>query len=224
MANFKDSPLFSTHDDYYTPLKAWKQIQPFINKRFSNPKIFESFLLNSNEQSKRHLEKLGYEVIGNKTIDFLNKDTWTEDMKNKNYDFILSNPPFQRIKSNKERKDNLKYKCIKNLMDNEKPFIILMNSTNMFSKWWAELVDNKDIKFIFPTEKIQYDKYEKGGKIKMEKQNEYLKRIKKEKGYRYKKDLSQEELEEMEKLPKASSCSFNSIYVCYKMLDKNEWI
>lgn len=190
MANFKDSPKFTTHNDYYTPKLAWEQIKPFLEvKNFGA--IFECFLLNSNEQSKTYLEELGYNVIGNKNVDFLDETTWDETMIKKDYDCIISNPPFERIKSYKERKSNLKYKCIKKLLDNDKPFIILMNSTNMFQKWFMELVEGKDIKFIFPSKKIEYDKYKEGGLIKEK---------------------------------SSGSCSFNSIYVCYKVLDKNEWI
>ena len=174
MANFKDSPIFSVHDDYYTPKSAWKQVLPFINKT-GFKKVFECFMLNSNEQSKKHLEELGFNVIGNKTVDFLDNATWTEDMKNKNYDLIISNPPFERIKSFKKRKENLKYRCLEKLIKNDKPFIILMNSTNMFQKWFKELVENKDIKFIFPAKKINYDKYEKGGVNKILTKDQYLK-------------------------------------------------
>ena len=184
MSNFKDSPHFSTHNDYYTPKKAWRQIQEFVPK---DKTVFESFMLNSNEQSKKYLEELGYKVIGNKNVDFLDESTWTGE----DYDIIISNPPFERVKSYKNRKDNLKYKCIKKLFDLDKPFIILLNSTNMFQKWFMELSEGKDIKFIFPSSKINYDKYKEGGE---------------------------------EKIEGGKGASFNSIYVCYKILDKNEWI
>ena len=189
MANFKASPIFATHNDYYTPKSAWENIKPFIDIRGYN-KIFEAFLLNSNEQSKRNLIEMGYDVIGDKTIDFLNEDTWTTDMLNKDYDFVCSNPPFERIKYH-TRHSNLKYKCIKKLLELDKPFIIIMNATNMFQRWFEELVSGKDIKFIFPSVPIQYDKYKEGG---------------------------------LEKEETNGSCSFKSIYVCYKVLDKNEWI
>jgi hypothetical protein len=193
MSNFKDSPKFSTHNDYYTPKSAWEQIKHFLEVR-GHKRIFEPFLLNSNEQSKHYLEELGFSVIGNKNVDFLDETTWDLEMERKYYDCIVSNPPFERIKSFKDRKDNLKYKCIKKLIDNDKPFIILMNSTNMFQKWFMELVEGETggwIKFIFPSKKIQYDKYKEGGE---------------------------------EKEDTGKQCSFNSIYVCYKLLDKNEWI
>lgn len=216
MSNFKDSPKFSTHDDYYTPKSAWEQIKPFIEKR-GFKKVFEPFLLNSNEQSKKHLEELEFKVIGNKTVDFLNEDTWTEEMKNKNYDCIISNPPFQRIKSYKQRKDNLKYKCIKKLIDLDKPFIIIMNSLNIYQKWFMELVKNKDFQMVFPSEKIQFTKYEKGGINKIPTKKEYLKYLNKKI-----KELTEEEEEKYETLD--SSCSFNCVYLTYKILDKNEWV
>ena len=223
MANFKDSPIFSIHDDYYTPFTAWKQIKPFLIKKGFKV-INEPFLLNSNEQSKRHLEALGFKVLGNKKVDFFNKDTYEEDQKNLNYCCSVSNPPFSKVKSFKERENNLKYKCIKGLMETKKPFIFLLNSTNIFSKWFKEIMENEDIKFILPTKKIQYDKYEKGGKIKIEKQNEFFKRIKEEKNYKYLKDLNEEEKAIYDTLPKKGGCSFNSIYITFKVLDKNEWI
>ncbi len=183
MANFKDNPHYNTHNDYYTPKSAWSNIQHLISK---DKIIYECFMLNSNEQSKKYLQELGYNVVGDKTIDFL-----SNDLEKNTYDIVISNPPFERIKSFKQRKNNLKYKCIKKLLDNDKPFIILLNATNIFSKWFKELCQDKDIKFIFPSYIINYDKYEKGGIIKIK---------------------------------NGKSASFKSIYVCYKVLAKNEWI
>ena len=189
MANLKDCPHFSNHDDYYTPKSAWEKIKPFIDSKFGeNATIFESFLLNSNEQSKKYLQELGYNVLGDKTTDFL-----SNDIPNSNdYDLIVSNPPFQRVKSFAERKSNLKYRCIEKLLELDKPFIIIMNSTNIHSRWYGELVRDKDIRFIYPTGKINYDKYKKGG-------------VEKVKG-------------------KKSAAAFNSIFMTYKILDKNEWL
>ena len=178
MANFKDCNHFATHNDYYTPYSAWEQINSYI----PNGVIFECFLLNSNEQSKKHLQKLGHTVVGDRTIDFLESDL-------PDFDAIVSNIPFERIKSYKERKTNLKYRCLEKLFILDKPFIILMNNLNMFQKWFKEIISGKDIKFIFPTKKIEYDKYDNGVKC-----------------------------------DKGKGCSFNSIYVTYKVLDKNIWL
>jgi hypothetical protein len=193
MANFVDSPHFETHNDYYTPKSAWENIKYFVDRK-GYKKVFEAFMLNSNEQSKKNLEELGYEVLGDKNVDFLNEETQSPEIINKEYDIIISNPPFERVSSFKNRKDNLKYRCIQRLFELDKPFIIIMNSLNIFSGWFAELVNEKDIKFIFPSTKIEFDKFKEGGEEKMEKKN------------------------------KKSNCSFYSIYVCYKVLDKNEFI
>tara|TARA_Y100001973_G_C5201680_1_gene338228 strand:- start:515 stop:1078 length:564 start_codon:yes stop_codon:yes gene_type:complete len=187
MANFKDSPHFSTHNDYYTPKIAWEQIVKFIPKNY---RIFEAFCLNSNLQSAKYIEELGYEVIADNKLDFLSDELPSKE----SYEMVLSNPPFQRINSWKKRKDNLKYRCIKKLFELDKPFIILLNSTNIFSKWWKELVKGKesDVRFIFPSKKINYDKYEVGGKRKIQ--------------------------------TGKNACSFNSVYITYKMLKNNHWI
>ena len=184
MANFKDSPLFSTHNDYYTQKSAWEQIAQF----FTSARIYEAFMLGSNEQSKKYLTEMGYEVVGSRDYDFLADPVSPDD-----YDLVVSNPPFERIRSYRQRKSNLKYRCIAKLLDNDKPFIIILNSTNIFAKWFKELASphEEHIKFIFPSKKIQFDKYEEGGETPI-----------KQKG----------------------SCSFNSIYVCYKVLEKNVWI
>ena len=186
MSNFKDSPKFSNHDDYYTPLSAWKNIYHLIPEKLRKGVIFEAFMLNSNEQSKRHLTKLGLKVIGSNTINFL------EDIPPKSsYDLIMSNPPFDRVISFPKRRQSKKYQVLEKLFSLDKPFIIIMNSTNLYSRWWSELVGDKKICLIIPSQKINYSKYEEGGKIKMD---------------------------------TGSSASFNSVYVCYKVLKENVFL
>lgn len=226
MSNFKDAPTFSTHDDYYTPKYAWEQIRDIINKDYQeihgdkeSLKVFECFSYQSNEQSIRNLSELGYNVIGNKSVDYLDNNTWTKDMVEGNYDIVLSNPPYQRIKSYKDRHNNLKYKCIKKLVDSDKPFVLLMNSTNMFQKWFIDIINGKDIKFIFPTKKINYDKYDKGGVNKVISKKAYLNSLNKKV-----KELTPEEKIIYDSKEDLKSASFNSIYVCYKTITVNRWI
>ena len=64
MANLKDCSKFNIHEDFYTRKKTWEQITPFIDKDLT---IYEFCLLNSNEQSKKYFQELGYNVIGNRT-------------------------------------------------------------------------------------------------------------------------------------------------------------
>ena len=172
MAMLNDCFKFNIHDDFYTRKKTWEQITQFVPK---DKIIYEFCLLNSNEQSKKYWQELGYNVIGNKSIDFLgfNKEE-------KECDILISNIPFST---------DIKQKMLRKLVELDKPFIIIMNTMNLFSKYFKEIFEGKDIYFIYPSSKINYDKY-KNGKLQDTKNN----------------------------------TSFYSIYVCYKVIDKNIWI
>ena len=172
MANLKDCDKFNIHDDFYTRKKTWEQITPFIDKDLT---IYEFCLLNSNEQSKKYFQELGYNVVGNKTIDFLE-----DNVEEEQADILVSNIPFS---------SDIKKKMLKKLVELDKPFIIIMNSMNLFSKYFKEIFKDKDIYFIYPSTKLHYDKYDKG--------------------------ILQ---------PTKNNTSFYSIYVCYKVIDKNVWI
>ena len=173
MANLKDCNKWNIHDDFYTRKKTWEQITPFI----SNDKtIYEFCLLNSNEQSKINFQELGYNVIGNNTIDFLEDHLELEAEA----DILISNIPFST---------DLKKQMLKKLVQLDKPFIIIMNSLSLYSKYFKDIFQDKDIYFIYPSYKIHYDKYING-----------------------------------ELQPPRNITSFYSIYVCYKVINKNVWI
>tara|TARA_R110002153_G_scaffold47863_2_gene135130 strand:- start:80 stop:598 length:519 start_codon:yes stop_codon:yes gene_type:complete len=172
MANLKDCNKWNIHDDFYTRMETWKQIAPFIE---SNKTIYEFCLLNSNEQSKKYFQELGYNVIGNRTIDFLEDNQEEEDC-----DILVSNIPFS---------SEIKKKMLIKLEELDKPFIIIMNSLNLFTKYFKEIFKDKKIYFIYPSSKIHYDKYV-DGKLQKTKNN----------------------------------TSFYSVYVCYKVINRNIWI
>ncbi len=168
MVNLKANSKLNIHDDYYTRKKTWEQIKEYI----PNDKIIWEFcLLNSNEQSKKHLQELGFEVVGDKTIDFFNHNLG---------EVLVSNIPFS---------SEIKIRMLKRLVELDKPFIIIMNHMNTFTKYFKEIFENKEIYYITPSTKIHYDKYIDG------------------------------ELKETK-----NNTSFYSIYVCYKVIDKNIWI
>lgn len=172
MANFQDSKRFNIHDDFYTRKKTLEQITPFLDKQ---KKIYEFCLLNSNEQSKKYLEELGYNVLGNNKIDFLKYNKEEDEA-----DILVSNIPFST---------EIKIKILKKLVQLDKPFLIIMNSLSLFSKYFKEIFKDKNIYFIFPSHKIHYDKFINGKIQKTE-----------------------------------NKTSFYSVYVCYKIIDKNIWI
>tara|TARA_B100000424_G_C22916032_1_gene487408 strand:- start:269 stop:781 length:513 start_codon:yes stop_codon:yes gene_type:complete len=141
MANLKDSPHFDNHDDYYTRKKAWEDIKEFIPE---DKIIWEACLLNSNEQSKKYLEELGFNVVGNKNVDIFDSQMG---------DVIITNIPFST---------DIKQKILKRLNELDQPFIIIMNSMNVFTRYFREIFSDKDINFIIPSYKIHYDKFSEG--------------------------------------------------------------
>jgi hypothetical protein len=142
MANFKDSPKFEIHDDYYTPKWIFEKINHLIPK---DKKIWEMCLLGSNEQSKKYLTELGHNVIGDNQCDCLTDTNYETEC-----DMIFTNPPFQT---------DLKISILKKIARLDKPFMIIMNSCNVFSNYFQDIFKDKDIYFITPRGKFYYDKY-----------------------------------------------------------------
>jgi hypothetical protein len=143
MANLKDSPKFSSFNHYYTPKSAWQQINHLLPK---DKIIWEAFMFNSHlSNSKQHLIDLNNQVIGDPSYDFFN-------MFNKlDYDLIVSNPPFET---------SIKQNILKKLVEIDKPFIIIMNSMNTFSKYFHNIFKDKTqyLQIITPNDKIHFEK------------------------------------------------------------------
>jgi len=176
MANFADAPHFDTHDDYYTPKSTWELITPFVP---DNKVIWEMCLLNSNEQSKKYLQELlpTCQIIGNNQIDCLEDDPAFEGI----IDMIITNPPFDT---------EIKKKILKKLVKLDKPFIIILNALNIFTKYFHEIMNELpgDIQYIIPRQKLHYDKYQPGG---------------------------------TEHIESKKNTSFNSIFITYKIVNRN---
>jgi len=127
------------HDDYYTRKHTWNLIKEYIPK---DKILWEACLLNSNEQSKTHLIELGFNVVGDKTINILEHDMG---------DVIVTNIPFSIDK---------KKQVMKRIAELNKPFIIIMNSTHIYTKYFKDIFGHLDLKYIMPSKKIHYDKYD----------------------------------------------------------------
>ena len=168
MANLKDCAKWNIHDDFYTRKQSWEQIKEYIPQ---DKVIWEFCLLNSNEQSKKYLTELGFNVVGDRTIDFFEHDMG---------EVLVSNIPFST---------ELKQRMLRRLVDLDKPFIIIINTLNLFSKYFKEIFEGKEIYFIYPSTKTHYDKYVDNKLVSTE-----------------------------------NKTSFYSIYVCYKIIDKNIWV
>lgn len=141
MANFKDSPMFAVYDDYYTPKWVWKKIEHLIPK---DKVIWEACMLNAtNSKSMEILTELGYKVVGDTSWNILNCEIPDS------VDIIVSNPPFET---------ELKKSILKRLYEIGKPFLIIMNSCNVFSNYFHELIDRENTQIITPCGKLHYCK------------------------------------------------------------------
>lgn len=141
MAMFNDCPKFDKNkNDYYTKKEMWKNISHLIPK---NKIIWEACMLNSKSKSIEYLKELGFKCIGDNTIDCL-KDN---DFK---YDLIITNPPFET---------EIKKKILQHFVKLDKPFIIILNSTNVFAKYMREIFKEKYkyLQVIYPNGKIKFE-------------------------------------------------------------------
>lgn len=146
MANFKDSPHFDIHDDYYTPKEAWDKIKHLIP---ADVRVWEAFLLNSHlSKSVANLRELNKDAFGDVNHNFLTDPAPEHDM-------IVSNPPFDK---------KIKIPILKKLVENDKPFIIIMNSCNIYTNYFNDTFKDvrQHLQIINPKGKINFEKLENG--------------------------------------------------------------
>ena len=137
-----DSSTFKVHDDYYTPKSAWENINHLIPK---DKVILEGCMLNSHQsKSPDYLTELGHKVICDRTLDIITGDIPECDM-------IVTNPPF---------KTDLKKQVLTRLIEIDKPFIIVMNSLNTFTKYIRQIFKGnlQHLQIITPSNKIHFEK------------------------------------------------------------------
>jgi hypothetical protein len=148
MANLKDSPHFQVYDDYYTPKSAWERINTSIPK---DKVIWEACMLGAElSKSNQYLEELGCKVIADKTMNCLENQP-------EEWDMIVTNIPFDKTK---------KIPILERFVELDKPFIVIMNSMNTFTKYFHKVFKGKEkhLQVITPSSKINFDKLE-GGKL-----------------------------------------------------------
>jgi len=144
MADFKKCNTFdSSKNDYYTQKIYWEKIAHLIPK---DKIIYEAFLLNSKSKSIDYLKELGFDnVVGHDKLDFLNHDL-------PKYDLIVSNPPFET---------KTKTQILQKLCDLNKPFIIVINISCIFAKYFRDIFKNQihDLQIIKPNGRIGFEEY-----------------------------------------------------------------
>jgi len=173
MANFKDSPHFCKYDDYYTTEDTWKMIEHLIPK---DKTIWEACMLNSNLSNSPQILQ---EITGNKVYYGTEIDMLEQSIKS---DMIITNIPFET---------GIKKKILARLVELDRPFIIIMNSCNMFSKYLRNIFkDNiKHLQIITPGTKIHYAKKLEDGTLEYKKNTSFYSVF-----VAYKMNLSPEQL------------------------------
>jgi hypothetical protein len=131
MAGFH-TKTFLKHDDYMSPKSAWENIQHLIPK---DKIIWEAFY--GDGKSGKYLEELDFDVI-HKEVDFFTNNLG---------DIIISNPPFSQSKE-----------ILKRLKELDKPFILILPSSKIYTQYVRENYKNSDLQIIIPRKRIQFIK------------------------------------------------------------------
>ena len=130
---FQCNPVKAIHDNYFTRKSAWEDIKQYIP---SDKLIWEAFY-DEKSNSANHLKDLGFNVISG-NFDFFDENKG---------DVVVSNPPF-----------SLKKEVFTRLKQFNKPFILLVPSTCLHTKYFTELFKNERIQLIIPATKRHFDK------------------------------------------------------------------
>lgn len=134
MAGFH-TKTFIEHDDYMTPKIAWENIQHIIPK---DKRIWEAFY--GDGKSGEYLKDLGFNVY-HEPINFFEEEP-------NQWDMIVSNPPFTKIKD-----------IVKRLKEFDKPFILIMPSSKIFTSYIREaFCSDTHLQIIIPRRRIHFQK------------------------------------------------------------------
>ena len=133
MASFSIKQDYKSNDKYNTSYEMWEAIKQYIPK---NKVLWEAFLLNnSTTKSLENLRDLGFDVLGDTTIDFFDSDMG---------DVIVSNPPY-----------SLKVKIFKRLALLDKPFILILPIATI-TKQFTKVLERRQIQLIVPTKRLHF--------------------------------------------------------------------
>lgn len=126
----------TTDDEYYTPPEHWIAVKDFLPG--SDRVVWEAFC--GDGRSGRTLTELGCTVIQGREVDFFDDHNGVIGK----YDVIVSNIPFSNKKEVLERLKRL-----------DKPFLIIMPGSTMFTKYLRELFGN-DMQIIIPRSRMHF--------------------------------------------------------------------
>ena len=127
---------FHNDDQYNTTPEIWEMIAHLIPK---DKILFEAFLKdNWSSKSAIILRDMGFNVVGNPTIDFFGELP--------EYDIIVSNPPY-----------SMKKKIFQRLAVLDKPFILILPISTI-SKQFVKVLERDKVQMIIPSKRMQFEK------------------------------------------------------------------
>ena len=133
MANLN---TLSLNDEYYTPRYVWEDILRFLprDKLYLEPFVGDNSSINN-------LNELGINCVG------ANIDCF-EALRSLDYDIILSNPAFSK---------NILVEFLYNLSALQKPFVIILPITKIFSKYFrTSFRQYRSIQIIIPKSRLKF--------------------------------------------------------------------
>ena len=124
------------NDEYYTPIKIWQDILHYLprDKVYIDPFFGDG-------SNIENLKSLGLNCIG-EPIDYF------DALDNLDYDIILTNSPFSK---------HILTEFLYNLSALDKPFILILPITKIFSKYFRTAFRQyKDIQIIIPKSRLSF--------------------------------------------------------------------
>ncbi len=118
------------NDNYTTDKKGWENIKSYIP---NDKKIWAPFYCDGKQ--KEYFKDMGYDII-HEDRDFFSY--------NPEYDIIIDNPPFSKLRPILER-----------LKELDQPFILIMPSSKINAVWFQNLF-KEYLQIIIPTKRISF--------------------------------------------------------------------
>lgn len=125
-------------DEYNTPRELWENIKEYLPTK--DKVVWEAFY--GNGKSGQILSNLGCTVIQS-NVDFFDDNSHIIDKT----DMIISNVPFSK-----------KREILTRLKEIDKPFILIMPASTMFTRYIKDVFEKNEIQIIIPDKRMHFEK------------------------------------------------------------------